>query len=95
MLVAVGLPATVKEIMDTWTLQMGFPLINVTSDYNTSGAVVSQERFLLRKDPSSTDTHVYRWWVPLTYTSGGSLVRQTQWLSKDQATKTINNQATT
>ncbi|KAI9561562.1 hypothetical protein GHT06_012521 [Daphnia sinensis] len=87
----VSLPATVKEIMDTWTLQMGFPLINVTRDYNTGGAVVSQERFLLRKDPGSTDTHVYRWWVPLTYTNGGSLVRQIQWLSKDQASRTISN----
>lgn len=38
----VSLPAPVKEIMDTWTLQMGFPLINVTRDYSTGGAMVSQ-----------------------------------------------------
>jgi len=41
----ISLPATVKDIMDTWTLQMGFPLINVTRDYTTGGASVSQVKF--------------------------------------------------
>lgn len=36
------LPTTVKEIMDTWTTQMGFPLINVTRNYVTGNVTVSQ-----------------------------------------------------
>jgi aminopeptidase N len=36
------LPAKVKDIMDTWTLQMGFPLITVTRNYTTGSASVSQ-----------------------------------------------------
>ena len=32
----------VKSIMDTWTLQMGFPLITITRNYSDSTASVSQ-----------------------------------------------------
>ncbi|XP_063596362.1 aminopeptidase N-like isoform X2 [Penaeus indicus] len=65
------LPAdvTVKKIMDTWTLQMGYPVIKVTRSSDGTSATVSQERFLLVKNPNSTDTHDYKWWVPLSYTT--------------------------
>ena len=33
---------TVKEIMDTWTLQMGYPVVNVERDYDKSTAIVRQ-----------------------------------------------------
>jgi aminopeptidase N len=47
---------------------------------------------LIRRNPNSTDTHVYRWWVPLTHTNGGDLlVRKTEWISKDQPSTTIGN----
>ena len=39
----------VKEIMDTWTLQMGFPLITVRRNYDARTARVSHERFLVGK----------------------------------------------
>uniref|UniRef100_A0A8C4S0T3 Aminopeptidase n=1 Tax=Erpetoichthys calabaricus TaxID=27687 RepID=A0A8C4S0T3_ERPCA len=58
----------VKEIMDTWTLQEGFPLITVT----VQGREVHlhQERYLKSSDP----THVTRflWHVPLTYITSSS-----------------------
>ncbi|XP_050688572.1 aminopeptidase N-like [Eriocheir sinensis] len=60
---------TVKTIMDTWTLQMGYPVVKVTRSDDGTSATITQERFLLVKDPNSTDTHDYKWWVPLTYTS--------------------------
>lgn len=37
----------VKQIMDTWTLQTGFPLITVTRDYEGRTAFVSQVRKFL------------------------------------------------
>jgi aminopeptidase N len=39
------LPATVKEIMDTWTFKMGFPYVTVIRNYQTGGAVVIQVWF--------------------------------------------------
>ncbi|KAK8402067.1 hypothetical protein O3P69_001275 [Scylla paramamosain] len=72
---------TVKTIMDTWTLQMGFPVVTVTRINNTT-ATVTQEYFKLDDNtlcpttPSSSNPStsppppVKSWWVPLTYTSG-------------------------
>ena len=37
---SVQLPATVKEIMDTWTFQMGFPYITVERNYATGSALL-------------------------------------------------------
>ncbi|KAK7085869.1 hypothetical protein SK128_006192, partial [Halocaridina rubra] len=65
------LDLTVKTVMDTWTLQMGYPVIKVTRSSDGTSAVISQERFLLSKKANSTDDHDYKWWVPLTYTSQG------------------------
>jgi aminopeptidase N len=35
---------TVKQVMDSWTLQDGYPVLNVTRDYNDGSATVSQVR---------------------------------------------------
>ncbi|XP_071539736.1 aminopeptidase N-like isoform X8 [Panulirus ornatus] len=63
------LPAdlTVKMVMDTWTLQMGYPVVKVVR--NGTLATLTQERFLLIKNENWTDSHDYKWWIPLTYTT--------------------------
>ena len=33
---------TIKTIMDTWTLQMGFPVVSVTRDYTSNEATLIQ-----------------------------------------------------
>ncbi|XP_069686792.1 aminopeptidase N-like isoform X2 [Periplaneta americana] len=85
--------ATVKEIMDTWTLQDGYPVLTVTRDYNYGSATLSQVRFTL--DNSSTDT---LWYMPVSYATqeelngtvhNSSMTFPRIWLKT--ATKTISN----
>uniref|UniRef100_A0A8D8TU53 Aminopeptidase n=1 Tax=Cacopsylla melanoneura TaxID=428564 RepID=A0A8D8TU53_9HEMI len=57
---------SISTIMNTWTLQTGFPVINVTRDYNEGTAFVTQKRFLL--EPIETElSENSLWWVPLTF----------------------------
>ena len=56
----------VKTVMDTWTLQMGFPLVTVTRDYEARAASVSQARFLV--GDKRPDQAGLSWWVPITFT---------------------------
>ncbi|CAG9766839.1 unnamed protein product [Ceutorhynchus assimilis] len=59
---------TLKTIMDTWTLQTGYPVINVERDYENGTAEVTQERFLRDTIKLKTDGHPC-WWVPLSYST--------------------------
>lgn len=50
-----------------------------------------QQRFLSRKSNDTTDTTVYQWWVPLTYTTDISRPKTTAWISENSVTQTIAN----
>jgi aminopeptidase N len=65
---------TVKDIMDTWTLQKGFPVIKVTRDYTEGNAAFSQSQFNIgplfsnfssNRKKVDKEPSLY-WWVPLT-----------------------------
>lgn len=59
---------TVKEIMDTWTLQTGYPVVTVTRDYEKGSATLQQERYLaVRLNPQEKEDSC--WWVPISYTT--------------------------
>ncbi|KAH8271340.1 hypothetical protein KR018_007311 [Drosophila ironensis] len=60
----------IKIIMDSWTLQTGYPVINVTRDYSAKTAKLSQERYLLNTQISRANRGGC-WWVPLSYTTQG------------------------
>lgn len=58
--------------MDTWTRQMGFPLISVSQDGSTITA--NQTRFLMTHDQYNTSSleepkssYGYKWYVPLSF----------------------------
>ncbi|KAK1176600.1 endoplasmic reticulum aminopeptidase 1-like [Acipenser oxyrinchus oxyrinchus] len=58
----------VKTMMNTWTLQQGFPLISVS--VHGKEVRLSQERYLKGSDPSQSSQ--YLWHVPLTYITSNS-----------------------
>ncbi|XP_018019814.1 aminopeptidase N [Hyalella azteca] len=84
---------TVKTIMDTWTLQMGYPVVNAYRS-GQGTVILSQKRFLLVKSPNSTDTHDYKWWVPVSYTTQSSpdfsQTQPTYWIPNTEESITID-----
>ncbi|KAG5673914.1 hypothetical protein PVAND_003915 [Polypedilum vanderplanki] len=60
---------SVKDIMDTWTLQVGYPVIDVKRDYDTNSATITQSRYLSDRYTTRSDLD-FCWWIPLTYTFG-------------------------
>uniref|UniRef100_UPI00398EAF21 leucyl-cystinyl aminopeptidase isoform X1 n=2 Tax=Pristiophorus japonicus TaxID=55135 RepID=UPI00398EAF21 len=86
-----------KEMMKTWTLQTGFPVVTVKLDTTANKIHLSQERFLrisILQDPSSSPDSSYLWHIPLTYiTSSCSNYSQPKciktWLLKNK-TDTID-----
>ncbi|XP_017083305.2 aminopeptidase N-like [Drosophila eugracilis] len=58
----------IKTIMDSWTLQTGYPMVNVSRDYAAGTARLSQERYLYNTQiPRAQRAEC--WWLPLSYTT--------------------------
>lgn len=55
----------VKEVMDLWTLQTGFPVVVVNRSYRDRSATLTQKRFLIDGDD---DNSTSVWKIPVTYT---------------------------
>lgn len=61
---------SVKEVMDTWTSQMGYPVVTVSGRQN-----ITQKRFLLdyKADPSQPPSALgYTWNIPIKWTEDGN-----------------------
>jgi len=84
----------VKTIMDTWTLQMGFPVVTVKRNYEDKTAHVTQERFLIGKSKENTnESKPYSWWIPLTFTAAGESFENTyseNWMKEGEQSKEIS-----
>ena len=61
----------VKTVMDTWTLQMGFPVVTVRRNYQDKTATVTQQRFLVgtSEDKKKEDDKKYSTISPNMQTS--------------------------
>ncbi|XP_068711670.1 endoplasmic reticulum aminopeptidase 1-like isoform X2 [Montipora foliosa] len=58
----------VKQMMTTWTDQMGFPVVTVKRDFvNPSLVHVEQHHFLIHPDSQSKSHDTSSWIIPLTY----------------------------
>lgn len=56
----------IGDILDTWTTQPGYPVINVNV-INSDVMVIKQNRFFLKQHEATSDNTM--WHVPITWTS--------------------------
>ncbi|XP_036146513.1 glutamyl aminopeptidase-like isoform X2 [Monomorium pharaonis] len=81
---AVGSKLNVKSIMDTWTRQEGYPVVNVKKSGNKY--ILTQERFLddpdAKSDPLKSE-YKYRWTIPITYITNINERPTLTWFDKD------------
>lgn len=85
---------TVKTIMDTWTIQTGYPVVLVTRDYHKKNAHIMQKRYL-RDIINGRDASNSCWWVPLSYSTSSKINFNTttpeHWLSCPSKPTVIEN----
>lgn len=55
----------VKQIMDTWIIKQGYPLVVVQRNYETGETIISQEPYHI----FDFGVERYKWWIPVTYTT--------------------------
>ncbi|XP_062440613.1 thyrotropin-releasing hormone-degrading ectoenzyme [Rhea pennata] len=72
----VGKFVNIQEVMDQWTLQMGYPVITILGNETTENIItISQERFVYgsdaKPDPDFGDNS-YLWQIPLTIAVGNT-----------------------
>ncbi|CAF3546049.1 unnamed protein product [Rotaria sp. Silwood1] len=90
---------TIKQIMDTWTLQEGYPVLVVTRNYNNNTVTLNQKRFLL--DPNSlnhSSSYInpfkpleFQWYIPYDYMINSKL-SAFYWLSPNKTDHLTNIQ---
>jgi len=71
----------IVDVMNTWTLQMNFPVVNVER-YDADNLVISQQRFLISGSDVSDDKtspYGYQWYVPVEYSVNGGAT-EFKWL---------------
>ncbi|XP_017767301.1 PREDICTED: aminopeptidase N-like [Eufriesea mexicana] len=52
----------VKDVMDTWIEQTGYPLVTVTRNYSTGDTIIRQEPSIFSEDQTRK-----QWWIPINY----------------------------
>jgi len=82
----------VKTVMDTWTLQKGFPVITIKRNYQDKTATVSQQKFVLGGSDmkKGSEDKKYSWWIPLTFTTPGNTFDNTyseHWVREGEDSK--------
>ncbi|KRT86161.1 Peptidase, partial [Oryctes borbonicus] len=73
----------ITEFMNTWTMQMGYPVIDVTTSTDGEEYILKQRRYLTNPDAlDSTETpYNYRWTIPITYITSESDTPQYIWFN--------------
>ncbi|XP_034934973.1 glutamyl aminopeptidase isoform X2 [Chelonus insularis] len=80
----------ITAIMDTWTRQMGLPVVSV--EKNEMTYILKQKRFLIdpeaKFNPTESD-YGYKWTIPITYITDKSLTPTLVWFDKDMTSLEI------
>lgn len=77
------------EVMDSWTNQVGFPVVTVTGNCSAKEIEVRQNSFV--QDQMNSSTH---WYIPLTYLVGNdsnSSNITTKWMVEEEEALVIRN----
>ena len=78
---------SIKQVMTPWVEQQGYPILNITRDYETGKVVITQEGNL-------PDQKSNRWWIPINFatTSNPNFKKTapTHWLKPDAESLTID-----
>ncbi|KAF5308640.1 hypothetical protein FQR65_LT06101 [Abscondita terminalis] len=80
----VGEHINVTDFMNTWTVQMGYPVVTVNEVANQY--VLTQKRFLKDSSkPGNTESpYGYKWTIPITYITDINSSPITVWFNHDQ-----------
>lgn len=83
----------VNDIFTSWSHQKGFPLLNVSRNYEDGSLTLYQERYT-SKYPHP-DAKKYTWWIPYNLVSNSNgdfnVTKPDGWLSADSASKRIES----
>lgn len=58
---------SVADVMDTWVLQPGFPVVTAVVKYREKKIEITQSRFVLNGAPDDS-----KWWIPISMTNSSS-----------------------
>lgn len=68
-----GRDINIKEVMDLWTLQMGYPVVTITKNDSVDNRLtISQEHFIFDIKDSVPSNSSFQWQIPLTISVGNS-----------------------
>ncbi|MGH0136447.1 UNVERIFIED_CONTAM: hypothetical protein FKN15_049916 [Acipenser sinensis] len=68
-----GRDINIKEVMDLWTLQMGYPVVTITKNDSVDNSLtISQEHFIFDIKHSAPSNSSFQWQIPLTISVGNS-----------------------
>lgn len=81
----------VNEMMEFWIKRIGFPLINIESNFKESQLKVTQSRYLNNGEVKPEDDKVL-WWIPLSISTGP---RETDILHIDRSKSVITSKELT
>ena len=84
----------ISQIMNTWTLKRGYPILNVLRFYQNGTELkninLAQEPFVLEKSKEATEYATSKWWIPVIYTTAGGHLNSTKpriWLKPNDDSK--------